>query len=131
MVSGLDRVIENLVARVWGPMHFRLLLQPAVAIFLGVKDGIKDAHQGRPAYFWTICTRAEARGELLRSGLRTVAKVMIMAVVIDAIYQIIQLHWFYPGEAVLVALVLAFIPYLLIRGPAGVGKPSQYLWLGL
>src|SRR5215471_16195199 len=118
MAGGLERVLENLIARVTGPMHFRLLLQPAVAIFLGIKDGIKDAQEGRPAYLWTICTRPELRGQLLRAGLRTVAKVMIMAVMIDAIYQIIELHWFYPGEAVLVALVLAFIPYLLIRGPA-------------
>ena len=25
---------------------------------------------------------------------------------------------FYPGEALIVALLLAFVPYLLIRGPA-------------
>jgi hypothetical protein len=36
----------------------------------------------------------------------------------DAIYQLIDLHWFYPGEAIIVALELAFVPYLLIRGPA-------------
>lgn len=117
MPSGWERVVENLIARVTGPMHLRLLLQPAVAVFLGVKDGIKDAHEGRSPYFWTMCTRADTRRELLRSGIRAVAKVMIMALIMDAIFQIIELHWFYPGEAVLVALVLAFIPYLLIRGP--------------
>jgi hypothetical protein len=40
-----------------------------------------------------------------------------MAVLIDAVYQYIQLSWFYPGEALIVAFVLAFLPYLLIRGP--------------
>ena len=44
-------------------------------------------------------------------------KVFIMAVLIDAVYQYIQLSWFYPGEALIVAFILAFIPYLLIRGP--------------
>jgi hypothetical protein len=117
MVSGWQRIVENMISRVTGPMHLRLLLQPAVAIFLGVKDGIKDAQEGRPAYLWTICTNAESRVELLQSGMRKVAKVMIMALIVDAIFQIIELHWFYPEEAVLVALVLAFIPYLLIRGP--------------
>ena len=52
------------------------------------------------------------------NGLRAVAKIMILAVALDAVYQIIELHWFYPGEAILVALLLGFIPYLLVRGPA-------------
>jgi hypothetical protein len=43
---------------------------------------------------------------------------MILAVILDAIYQFEELDKFYPGEALIVALVLAFIPYLLIRGPA-------------
>jgi hypothetical protein len=34
----------------------------------------------------------------------------------DAIYEWIVLKTFYPGEAVIVAIALAFLPYLL-RGP--------------
>jgi hypothetical protein len=35
----------------------------------------------------------------------------------DAIYQWIVLKTFYPGEAVIVAIGLAFFPYRLLRGP--------------
>jgi hypothetical protein len=35
----------------------------------------------------------------------------------DAIYQATVLKTFYPGEAVIVAILLAFVPYLLLRGP--------------
>ena len=35
----------------------------------------------------------------------------------DVIYQIIVLKRFYPAEAVIVALLFAFIPYVIIRGP--------------
>ena len=35
----------------------------------------------------------------------------------DVIYQLIVLKIFYPGEAVIVAIGLAFFPYLLLRGP--------------
>jgi len=42
-----------------------------------------------------------------------------MAVIIDAVYQVIQLRWFYPAESLVVAVVLAFVPYLIIRGPVG------------
>ena len=32
------------------------------------------------------------------------------------IYEFITVRWFYPGEAVVVALVLAIVPYLMLRG---------------
>ena len=35
----------------------------------------------------------------------------------DVIYQLVVLKTFYPGEAVIVAIVLAFVPYLILRGP--------------
>ena len=40
-----------------------------------------------------------------------------MAIVIDAVYQYREFAWFYPGEALLVAFSLAFVPYVLLRGP--------------
>jgi hypothetical protein len=112
-----QRALENLLGRLNGPLHFRFLMQPAVALFFGIRDGLKDAREGRPAYLWTIFTKPEHRGWMLREGLRAVAKVLVLALVLDAVYQAIELHWFYPGGAIIVATVLAFVPYLLIRGP--------------
>ena len=51
----------------------------------------------------------------------------------DAIYQIIVLKRFYPAEAVIVALLFAFVPYVIIRGPVariarrwqGGGSPNR------
>jgi hypothetical protein len=54
---------------------------------------------------------------MVKSGWKGVGKVFILAIVLDAIYQIIEMRWVYPGEAVLVAIILAIIPYLLFRGP--------------
>jgi hypothetical protein len=54
----------------------------------------------------------------LREGLNATARIILLGIVMDAMYQIIVLRRFYPGEAVIIALVLAFVPYLLIRGPA-------------
>jgi hypothetical protein len=34
------------------------------------------------------------------------------------IYQVIVLRRFYPAEAVIVALLFAFIPYMIVRGLA-------------
>jgi hypothetical protein len=35
----------------------------------------------------------------------------------DAVYQYKVLDTFYPGEAALIALLLALLPYFLLRGP--------------
>jgi len=34
----------------------------------------------------------------------------------DGIYQAIEFKTFHPAEAVIIALVLAFLPYLVLRG---------------
>jgi hypothetical protein len=112
----LTRIWGDLISRVGGPMSFRLVLQPAVAVFLAIRAGVHDAKTGRPAYFWTILTSPDDRRDLLREGWTAVAKVFLAAVVIDVVYQLVVLRWVYPGEALLVAFLLACVPYLLIRG---------------
>jgi hypothetical protein len=114
----VTRIWENLGGRVGGPLTFRLVLQPLVATVLAVRAGLADAEVGKPAYFWTILTRPEERRQLLRDGWKAVANVFVLAAVIDAVYQVIVFRWIYPFEALLVAFVLACLPYLLIRGPA-------------
>ena len=42
---------------------------------------------------------------------------IVLGVVMDAIYQLIVVRWIYPLELIVVALTLAFVPYLLLRGP--------------
>ncbi|MBI4526720.1 MAG: hypothetical protein HY695_23225 [Deltaproteobacteria bacterium] len=113
----LIRIWEDLAGRVGGPMKFRLILQPTIAAIFAIRAGLGDAVEGKPAYFWAILSNPSHRSELLREGWKAVSKVFAMAVAIDVIYQYLVLRWFYPAEALIVAFGLAFIPYLLIRGP--------------
>jgi hypothetical protein len=113
----LARIFENLIDRVSGPMKFRLILQPLMAIIFAVRSGLKDAKEGRPPYFWGFFTHPDQRRDMLRDGWKAVGKVFVIAIIIDLVYQLIVFRWFYPFEAVLVAAILAFIPYLVIRGP--------------
>jgi len=110
-------VLNNLVGRVDGPLKFRLLLQPIVATIFAVRAGLQDAREGRVPYFWAIFTEPARRGELIREGWQAVAKVFILAAIMDVIYQYVVLGWIYPLAALFVAFLLAFVPYLLIRGP--------------
>ena len=113
----LARIFENLIDRVSGPMKFRLILQPLMAIIFAVRSGLKDAREGRPAYFWSLFTDSVNRRDMLRDGWKSEGKVFVIAIIIDLVYQLIVFRWFYPVEAIMVAAILAFIPYLLIRGP--------------
>lgn len=113
----LDRFFGNLFTRLDGPLHFRFILQPLMAIIFATLDGIKDAKLGRPAYFWAVVSNPEQRKELIKLGWKRIGKIFILAVVLDVIYQVKVYHWFYPGETLFVAIVLAIVPYLLVRGP--------------
>jgi len=53
---------------------------------------------------------------MLKDGWQDVGKVFILAVVLDVIYQWIVQRFVYPGEVIIVAFVLAIVPYLLLRG---------------
>jgi hypothetical protein len=53
---------------------------------------------------------------MIREGWKQVGKIFILAVVLDVIYQYMVLHTVYPGEVIIVAFVLAIVPYLVLRG---------------
>jgi hypothetical protein len=114
----LVRMWTNIADRPSGVLALRFYIQPVIAAILAVRHGIKDARTGGTPYFWMILSQPDKRGAALREGLSAVSKVMILAVVLDLVYQYKVLDEFYPGEALIVALLLAFVPYLLIRGPA-------------
>lgn len=112
-----QRFVENFVNRLDGPLHFRFIVQPMMAFIFATIDGLKDAKLGKPAYFWAIFTRPEQRKELWKDGWRHFGKIFILAIILEVIYQLKFQHTFYPGEMLLVALVLAVLPYVLLRGP--------------
>ncbi|HEY5837470.1 MAG TPA: hypothetical protein VIT19_00450 [Pyrinomonadaceae bacterium] len=107
----------NLTARVGGPMTFRVILQPLMAALLAFRAGLKDARTDRPAYFWTVLTDKRQGADLLREGWKSIARVFVLAITMDVIYQLIFLRWIYPLELILVAILLAVVPYLMVRGP--------------
>jgi hypothetical protein len=111
------RLWNNLIGRITGPMNFRLIMQPLVAAGFAIWSGVKDARAGRPAFLWTVVTDPARRSVLLRGAWKDVGKVFIFAVILDAIYQLIQLRAVHLLELLIVAPTLAFVPYVLLRGP--------------
>ena len=110
------RFVTDMGDRISGPMKFRLLLQPVMAVLFAVRSGVTDARTGKPPYFWSLLTDPGHRAEMLRDGWKSVGKVFVLALVLDVVYQVLVLRFVYPGEAIVVALALAIVPYLLVRG---------------
>ncbi len=100
-----------------GPMAFRFVLQPVMAAAVAIRDGIQDGKTGAPPYFLSIILPSERRKSALIEGLRATSRILILAIVLDAIYQLIVYRAFYPGETIIIAFVLALVPYTLLRGP--------------
>jgi hypothetical protein len=113
-----QRFVEHFVHRLDGPLHFRFIVQPLMAVIFATIDGLKDAKAGKPAYGWAVFASAEHRKDLLKDGWKHFGKIFILAIILDVVYQIKVHHAFYPVETLLTALVLAVVPYVLLRGPA-------------
>jgi hypothetical protein len=111
------RIWQQLIARPTGPMAFRFILQPIMAAIVALRDGVADAKAGRTAYFWTLLANPLESGGRLQEGLIATARIILLGLGMDVIYQYVALKTFYPGEAAIVAVVLAFFPYVLLRGP--------------
>lgn len=113
----LQRIWRNLLDRPGGPMTFRFILQPVMVTIAAVRDGLRDARTGRSPFLWTMLTQpAKVQGRL-NEGLIATARIILLGLAMDLVYQVIVFETFHPAEAVLIAILLAFVPYLLLRGP--------------
>jgi len=110
------RVGIQLLARVSGPLKFRLVLQPAMASFFAIRSGLEDARRGKPPYFWALLWDPKYREDMIKDGWKSIGKVFILALILDVVYQIMVLRFIYVGEAIIVAFILAILPYLTLRG---------------
>jgi len=119
------RLVDNMVDRVSGPMKLRLVLQPLVAVVLAVIAGRRDVREGRAPYFFDIVTDPAHRRQRVIDGWKGIGKVFLVALALDVAYQLLVLEFVYPGEAVLVAIALAIVPYLLVRSLVA---RFAYLW---
>jgi hypothetical protein len=112
-----QRIVVNLFARLDGPLHFRIIVQPLMATIFAIIDGVKDAKKAKPAYFWALVSSPQHRKELVHEGWKSTGKIFILAIILDVVYQLKIQSTIYPGETLIVAFVLAIVPYLLLRGP--------------
>ena len=64
-----------------------------------------------------MLTKPAKLGGRLHEGLISTARIMLLGLCMDAIYQVIVFKTFHPAEAAIIAFALGFVPYLALRGP--------------
>ena len=115
--QAVSQAVEQLLGRASGPLHLRLVLQPIVAAFLAFKAGRRDAAAGEPAFLWGLFSRPEERSRMLGTAWKDVGKIFVIALVLDTVYQLIAFRTVHLVQALIVGIVLAILPYSLLRGP--------------
>jgi hypothetical protein len=118
--ESLGRLWSDILDRPGGPMTFRFILQPAMALIAALRDGVKDARLGRTPYVWALIRgvhESQGRSGRLWEGIVSTARIIILGVVMDTLYQWVVFKTFYPVQAAVIAILLAFVPYLVFRGP--------------
>lgn len=116
-IPSITEIGSDLIGRLHGPFAFRFVLQPVMAAFFAFRDGIADARAGRPAYFWQVVNAPAERKALLREAWHRVLRVIVLGVVMELLYEVIVFRQIQPLQLVIVVLGLAFVPYILLRGP--------------
>jgi hypothetical protein len=106
---------EELPRRFSGTGRFRFILQPAVAILLGVRGGLADARAGNPPYLFGVLFAGGRRRELLRSGAAAISTLVAMGILLDLVLQLVLYRAVHPGAALLIGPILIGVPYALSR----------------
>ena len=111
-----QKVVEGIVARVAGPMSFRFIMQPAIAVLLGIRDGRLDAKAGTPPYIFHLLFKPAGRHRAISSALRSLLTPVIVGTVLDAIAQFLIFQRVHLLPALYVGAFVMGVPYSLARG---------------
>jgi len=107
--------LEELPQRFSGSGRLRFILQPLLAILLGVRGGMADAKTGNPPYLFGLLFAAGQRGELLRSAGEAIGILLTMGIIFDVVFQLVLYREVHPGAALLIGPILICTPYALSR----------------
>lgn len=117
--------LEDIPKRFVGPGRFRFVFQPLTAIVLGILNGLADKRAGGPPYLIGVLFYRDHRMRLVRSALSTLANLLLMGILLDAICQRIILGSIYPGAALVLGPLLIMVPYSLARSLSNRFAPGR------
>jgi len=107
--------IEDIPRRLTGPGRFRFVIQPLIAVILGIVGGLSDARAGRPPYLYGILFHRHLRRDLVKTGFSIIVNLLLMGILLDAVFQRIIFGVTHPFAALLIGPILIVTPYAVAR----------------
>ena len=98
-----------------GPGALRALVQPAIAITLGILHGLRDYRAGRPPYLLELYIAADDRARRLREGMRDIVVPFCIAALVSIVLQYIARSRAHLAYALAYAIVFVAVPYFVAR----------------
>jgi hypothetical protein len=106
---------ETIARDLGGKGQLRLIIQPLVAVLLGMRLGIADAKEGQDPYLLRMLWTGKQRGSLFKESLRQVVMPLTVAVAVDVILQHHTLGHVRPLAALVVGGLLVWLPFAIAR----------------
>ncbi len=100
------------------PGSFRFIVQPLVAILLGIRDGRRDAREGHRPYVIGLWEAKGHRRHELRLLWKQIAVPFVVAVVLDSALQYVVMQQVFFRTALVIGTLLIALPYIAARGMA-------------
>jgi hypothetical protein len=110
----MDSLWQGIAETLTGRGQMRLVLQPTMAIIIGLRMGITDAKLGEPPFIWRLAT-AHDRRQVARDAFRKVLIPFCIAIALDGVLQYLTRGYVRPLAAVIVGLMLIFVPFAISR----------------
>jgi hypothetical protein len=104
--------------RLQGPLSFRFILQPLLAMALGIRDGRRDARSGLPPYLFDVLFDGKNRLSRLKASAPSLLLPFALAIVLDIVVQFMVFDRFFVGQGIVVGLFVIALPYAICRGLA-------------
>ena len=111
-----SRGSHQMIGRISGPLNFRLIITPIIVTLMALTAGWRDAQHGEPAFFWALVSDPEKRRARMQAVWASIKRVIIVASIIDMLYQLYAFRAYYVFQTILLVIVVAILPYILVRG---------------
>jgi hypothetical protein len=106
---------QHIIEMAGGKGTLRFLIQPALAVLLGIIHGIADHRHGHEPYLIGIVHARGHRSAKIGKALRQLLVPLCIAVIFSGIFQYVNRSHISVGYAVLYAVLFVAIPYFITR----------------
>jgi hypothetical protein len=106
---------EGMRETIEGRGQLRLILQPTIALILGIRMGIADAKSNKQPFLMHLVVTGDHRAKIVRDALMKVIIPFTLAIVLDGVLQYLTLGYVRPLAAVVMGLALIAVPFAVAR----------------